>query len=65
MSKPEYKKIMDLKSGQLSDAQKMNMGQQFDLQKLGIQNSQDINKLMLQYNLKNTGDIQAAKIDLM
>ena len=65
MEKPEYKKMLALNAGQLSEAQKMNMGQQFDLQKLGIQNSQDINKLMLQYDLKNTGDIQAAKIDLM
>lgn len=38
MSKPEYKKIMDLKSGQLSDAQKMSMNQQFDLQKMATAN---------------------------
>ena len=38
MSKPEYKKIMDLKSGQLSDAQKMNLSQQFDLQKMATAN---------------------------
>ncbi len=75
-SKPEYQKIQELQRWQLSDAQKMQLvytqdinkmaiGNKYDLQKLGINNQQDLEKLALQYNMKNTGDIQAARIDLM
>lgn len=37
MSKPEYKKYLELQSGQLSDAQKMNISQNFDLKKMGLE----------------------------
>lgn len=50
MSKPEYKKLQELKSGQLSDAQKMQMGQQYDIQKMGISNQFDLQKLAQQNN---------------
>ena len=47
------------------DMQKFAASNKFDLQKLGISNQQDLQKLALQYNMKNTGDIQSARIDLM
>lgn len=39
MSKPEYKKYLELQSGQLSDAQKMTAQQNFDIQKIKLQDS--------------------------
>lgn len=64
MSKPEYKKIQALQTGQLSEAEKLASSQSFDLKKMGISNQQDIQKLVSQYDLKNASDIQSAKIDL-
>lgn len=64
MSKPEYKKIQALQTGQLSEAEKLASSQSFDLKKMGISNQQDIQKLVAQYDLKNASDIQSAKIDL-
>lgn len=48
MEKPEYKKMLALNAGQLSDAQKMNLSQQFDLQKMATANWYDMNKLGIQ-----------------
>ena len=39
MSKPEYKKALELKAGQMSDVQKMHAQQNFDIQKIKLQDS--------------------------
>ena len=64
-SKPEYKRYQQLQQWQLTDSEKLALQNKYDLAKIWINNQQDIQKLALQYNLKNSSDIQSAKIDLM